>query len=667
MFGIAKEENRVMEALSSENISGHRFSVNSEVGEYLKTMPRSSGLVKIFLSNSAPFTFLPEDAVEQAANAISPARSLRGSVLFVQGKTRISSLRILHKGAAESYYEQDGRKNVREILGEGDMYGGISMLLNDGRAVRTLEVTEDTFFYLLPREIFFSLCEKYAAFRDFFTDTFGKRMLDKSYAAIIARTSAPHENALQLVNLPVQQICDRDTVVGTPDMTIRQVAERMKQENSSYMMFPAAEPQSSGIITESDLTRKVIAAGVDATHPAEEVMSVPLHTISQDAMVFEALMKMMQHNIKHLAVHDGAHHIVGILSNRELIAAQGQSPLVLLREISKAESIEDIVEQHRRLPAIVKGLINSGAVARHINRLVTTVSDAVLKKIMALTLQEMKPPPTSFAFIIMGSEGRAEQTLKTDQDNAIIFDDVSEADYPAVSQYFLDLGSQVCKRLNQVGYSYCPGDVMAQNPNWCRPLSVWMKYFLKWIYAAEPEDLLQAVIFFDFRHGYGDSQLVEALRSHLFGAIGQWAGFLRYMVENAMYFKPPLGFFRNFVVESKGEHRDSLDLKNAMTPIVDFARIYALKNGIHATNTLERLEQLHIKKILSRQEYEEIEKAYSFLMQLRIVRQLTARNQPDNFINPKRMTRIEQTTLKEIFKRIGNFQTKMSFDYLGTA
>jgi CBS domain-containing protein len=267
----------------------------------------------------------------------------------------------------------------------------------------------------------------------------------------------------------------------------------------------------------------------------------------------------------------------------------------------------------------------------------------------------------------MGSEGRAEQTLKTDQDNAIIFDDVSEADYPAVSPYFLDLGSQVCKRLNQVGYSYCPGDVMAQNPNWCRPLSVWMKYFLKWIYAAEPEDLLQAVIFFDFRHGYGDSQLVEALRSHLFGAIGQWAGFLRYMVENAMYFKPPLGFFRNFVVESKGEHRDSLDLKNAMTPIVDFARIYALKNGIHATNTLERLEQLHIKKILSRQEYEEIEKAYSFLMQLRIVRQLTARNQPDNFINPKRMTRIEQTTLKEIFKRIGNFQTKMSFDYLGTA
>lgn len=212
---------------------------------------------------------------------------------------------------------------------------------------------------------------------------------------------------------------------------------------------------------------------------------------------------------------------------------------------------------------------------------------------------------------------------------------------------------------------------MAQNPNWCQPLNVWMKYFLKWIHASEPEDLLHSSIFFDFRYGYGDRHLVDSLRDHLFGVIRQWEGFLGFMVENAMHFKPPLGIFRNFVVESKGEHRDSLNLKNAMTPIVDFARIYALRNGIHATNTLERLQQLHFKEVLSHQQFEELEKAYSYLMQLRIVRQLTAtleqKKPPDNFINPKRMTRIEQTMLKEIFKRIGSFQAKMSFEYTGTA
>jgi CBS domain-containing protein len=164
-------------------------------------------------------------------------------------------------------------------------------------------------------------------------------------------------------------------------------------------------------------------------------------------------------------------------------------------------------------------------------------------------------------------------------------------------------------------------------------------------------------------------QLVESLRDHLHGAIRGWTGFLRHMTENAMYFKPPLGFFGNFVVESKGKHRDSFDIKSAMMPIVDFARVYAIKNGVSETNTLDRLNQLREKGVLSQQEFEEIEKAYSFLLQLRFTRQVTAfadkNAKPDNFINPKRLTRIEQTTLKEIFKRVEKLQAKMGFDFIG--
>lgn len=631
----------------------------------------ASGQAKIFLSGVAPFSFLPEEAVEQAATEISMVFHPKKSVLFSQGRTRVGYLYILHKGSAERYYERSGEKSMRDILTEGDMYGGISMLINDGLSVRTLEVSEDAYFYLLPKNNFLKLCEAHEVFSEFFTDTFGKRMLDKSYAALLARTNAPPEEALQLFNQPVQQICSRATVFGTPDMTIQQVAMRMFQENSTYLMVPSEDPRTAGIITESDLTRKVIARGYDIHKPAVHVMSTPLRTIDAQSIVSEALMTMMEHDVNHLAVTNHENHIIGVLSNRELISAQWESPLLLLRKISRAESVEEIVQQHQKLPSLVKGLISSGATARNINRMITTVSDTILRKVMSFVMRETGPAPVSFAFMIMGSEGRGEQTLKTDQDNAIVFDDVTEAELPEVTPFFLDVGRRACKMLNEIGYTYCEGEVMAQNPKWCQPLSKWMTCFLQWIHAAEAEDLLQASIFFDFRCGYGDTQMVASLRDHLDGAIARWSGFLRYMTENALYFKPPLGFFRNFVVESKGEHRNAFDIKSAMTPIVDFARVYALKNGVTTTNTLDRLIQLKDQEAITQEEFDEMDKAYSFLMQLRLTRQVTAaikqNKSPDNFINPKRLTRIEQTMLKEIFKRIEKFQAKMNFDFIGIA
>ena len=212
---------------------------------------------------------------------------------------------------------------------------------------------------------------------------------------------------------------------------------------------------------------------------------------------------------------------------------------------------------------------------------------------------------------------------------------------------------------------------MARNPKWCQPLSQWKSYFSEWIHAAGAEDLLQATIFFDFRGGYGEMELIDDLREFLFETLDGWSGFFTPFSENALRLRPPIGFFKNFLVATKGKHKDTFDIKSAMTPIVDFARVYALKNSVEETNTMERLEQLRIKKILTPQEYEELEKAYGFLMQLRFVRQITAvmddKSQPDNYINPKKLTHIEQTTLKEIFKRVEKFQAKMNFDFIGIA
>jgi CBS domain-containing protein len=219
------------------------------------------------------------------------------------------------------------------------------------------------------------------------------------------------------------------------------------------------------------------------------------------------------------------------------------------------------------------------------------------------------------------------------------------------------------------GYDFCKGGIMAKNSKWCQPMSVWKKYFHSWIRTAQPEDLLQSSIFFDFRGAYGDMQMVETLRTFLFSALKGWSGFFRHLTENALHFKPPIGFFRNFVVESKGKHRNSFDIKSAMLPIVDLARIYALNHEIVETNTRERIHSLYLKKVFSAQEYNEIDKAYSFLMQLRFVRQINAvieeNTKPDNYINPKKLSRIEQKMLKEIFTRIEKFQERLEFDFTG--
>ena len=630
-----------------------------------------TGQARLFLSGIDPFTFLPEDEIEKTAKQLSRASFPKGAVLFVQGRTRLGYLYILQKGAAERYYEENGEKTMRELLSEGDIYGGISMLLNDGLSVRTMEVLEDASFCLLPISWFLDLCRKYSAFSDFFSDTFGKRMLSRSYAAIIAKTLSPQDDSLQFFNQPLSQIYARNPVFCDADMSIRDTASAMARQKSSYAFIRSSASHQVGIVTEKDFARKVIARGYPIDRPVSTIMSSPLRTISDKALVFEAMMTMMEADFQHVGVVDANDNVIGMLSNKDILSYQGQSPLFLLREIQMAPDMNQIVEKHEKVPGLVRSLIHSGATAKNVTRFITTVSDTILNKLMSMTLDEMGPPPLPFVFMIMGSEGRQEQTLKTDQDNAIVYQDPQTDVAAAVSDYFLKFGEMACDLLNQAGYDFCSGGVMAKNPKWCQPLSKWKAYFSDWIHAAEAEDLLQASIFFDFRHGFGDASLIDALRRHLFGSLKGWSGFFRHLTENALHFRPPIGFFRNFVVESKGRHRNAFDVKSAMTPIVDFARVYALSHSIAETNTLERLNQLRIRKIISLQEYEELEKAYSFLMQLRFVRQITAimddNHRPDNYINPKKLTRIEQTMLKEIFKRVEKFQAKMNFDFIGIA
>ena len=622
-----------------------------------------------FLSQVVPFSFLSESDLEVLVQDLSLIHHNAGAVLFIQGQSRVDYLYIVQKGASEIYYEQQGQKTLKGYLSEGDSYGGISMLLNNNISIRTLRVDEDSYFFALPREHFIKLCRRCPAFSEFFTDTFGKRMLDRSYAEIFARKILPKDETLHVFNVSIERLMSRDILFCRQDLPVQQAAELMRRRRCSSIFVQDNQGAYIGIVTDTDLRNRIIADGMELQTPVRNVMSSPLATIAAQMSVFEVMMEMMQRDLKHLAVVDGSAQVIGTVSSRDLLAAQGQSPLFIAREINSAISREELRAKHRQIPGLVQSLINSGAKAENVTRLISTIADAILKRLIESALEQLGPPPTRFVFMILGSEGRHEQTLKTDQDNAIIFEDVDETRLPDVHSYFLNLGETVCTWLDETGYAFCQGNIMAMNPKWCQPLSVWYEKFSQWIHSAEPENLLHSSIFFDFRGAYGEMQLIAQLRKHLFDSLTGWSGFFRHLTENALFFKPPLGFFRNFVVESKGSHRDAFDIKRAMMPVVDFARIHALKHHIPETNTQQRLHELHARGHLNDTDYDEISKAYSYLMQLRFMRQISAiieENQPpDNYINPKKLSRIEQTMLKEVFKRIENFQTKMSFEFTG--
>jgi CBS domain-containing protein len=629
----------------------------------------AAGQALHFFSGLVPINFLPEEDINRIAASISIINYPGDTMLFIQGQSKLEYLYILKKGAAERYFEENDEKTLSGMLGEGDMYGGISMLMNKGLAIRTLRVTEDSYFYILAKDIFLDICQKHEAFSDYFTDTFGKRMLDRSYAEIIAGNFRPAEIAPEFFNQPVASIVNRELVYCDYEMPIQAAAAVMSQHNSSSIFIREADGKFVGLVTDNDLRNKVTATGYDILKPVSDIMTSPLVSVSSQALIFESMMEMMQKNIKHLAIRNSKNEVVGVITNRDLLKAQGQSPFFIVREIAQARFVNQIVQVRRQVPQLIQALINTGAKAQNVTRFLTTVSDAILQKLIGFAIDEMGPPPARFVFMILGSEGRKEQTLKTDQDNAIIIEDLPAKAAEEAMDYFLSFSEKVCGWLDEIGFDFCKGGVMAKNKQWCQPLRVWKNYFKHWIHTAEPEALLQASIFFDFRAAYGDTDLIDELRSHLFESLGGWAGFFRHLTENAMFFTPPIGFFRNFLVESKGEHRDSFDIKAAMQPVVDYARIYALNNRVAETNTLGRLRELLDQKKLSAQQYQELETVYSYLMQQRFVRQVKAsieeNGKPDNYINPKKLSRIEQTTLKEIFKRIEKFQAKLSFDFTG--
>jgi len=420
----------------------------------------------------------------------------------------------------------------------------------------------------------------------------------------------------------------------------------------------AGEPV--GIVTDRDLRDRVAAPGWDGAAPVGSIMHRIAVTAKPADVCFDALLAMIRHGIHHLPVLEEG-RLRGMLTNHDLMMLQGNSPISVVREIEGQRDLAGLAHAAGKVDGLIGTLLKEGARAGNIARVITEINDQLVLRTIELVGRELGPAPVAWIWIVFGSEGRREQTFKTDQDNAIIYADPRDPEQARRAlDWFARFAPRVRDALATLGFPPCPAGFVAANPAWCRSLGDWKHTFSGWIANPDAEAVLHSLILFDFRPLRPEQDLAGELRSHLAAAIRRTPAFLGFLANQIVKNPPPLGFLHRFVVEKEGEHKDRLNLKlKAIAPIVDLARLFALEKGIPETGTLDRLRALRGLNTIVGSYGEELEQAFEFLMHLRIhhqYAQVAAGREPDNFVDPDRLSALERKTAREAFGLVAKIQ-----------
>ncbi|CAH2031421.1 DUF294 nucleotidyltransferase-like domain-containing protein [Trichlorobacter ammonificans] len=446
-------------------------------------------------------------------------------------------------------------------------------------------------------------------------------------------------------------------------------AEKMMAARKTDVLAVEGENRELvGIVTFADIRQRAVFAGLPPDTPVFRVMSAPVLTVERSAPVSEVVLLASERGIDHLVVRDDHHAVAGVVHVGDIPRAFCRSQRAIEQRIAAAGSVDELRHLFRQVVAIARPLIEQQVQAPTIGRLIAAISARITGRIFELSIDDLGTPPVAFAFVTLGSEGRREQTLETDQDNAIIYEDVPEEQAAAVREYFARLSAAVCDGLHEAGFSYCRGNVMAKNPRWCVPLSAWKSYVSAWVDTPDPQNILDVSIFFDFRPVYGSFELAEELRRQVNRVVRDKQLFFYNFAENVLGFKSAVKITGSIATE-KRENRELFDLKYAITPMVMFARIFALYKQIDATGTVERLTLLNREGVLSDRELREVLFGYGYLMQLRYRHQIAMADRglpPDNLIDIRELTDLDISLIKKIFATVTRLQSLLNQQFKKT-
>jgi CBS domain-containing protein len=617
-----------------------------------------------FLKNTMPFKELDDEALRDLALHCRIDFYPKGTRLLTYNESDITHLYLIQRGGVRAFItDDDGDIVLKDYRGVGANIGALG-IIRETKANLNIETIEDTFCYLIPRDIFKELVRNESVLSHFYLKSFSDNVVATAYTELrknkLTRRSTEE---LLLFNTKAAEL-SKPLFSVSATTSIQECGVIMARQGiGSLLVYVDEDPGSMiGIITDTDFRTKVIAEARDIREPVSSIMSSPLKTVPAGMLCFDVLLKMMTTSIHHLGVEQSG-RVTGVITSHDIMVQQGNSPYYLFKEIAAQEEFEGLYLLSEKISGLVRNIINEGAKAGDIARMLALINERILAQILTLLHRQLGPAPVRYSWLMFGSEGRIEQTFKTDQDNGIVYAEPDPDQRAEVEKYFRVFGEQATYHLLKCGYPSCPDNVMASNPQWCQSITGWKEQFRKWIEQAESHEQIGASIFFDFRHGYGTEQLAVDLRNHIITCCRQPNTIVENLGRNFLTLQAPLSFFQQFIVEQNGDHKDRLDIKlRGLAPFVDFARVLCLKYGIRRTNTLTRLKRLSAKKVVDKELYLEMVDAYELQMQLRVIHQLSqieTGKEPDDYILPEHLSDLEKRMLKDGFSVIGKMQSVM--------
>jgi CBS domain-containing protein len=607
-----------------------------------------------FLGKHPPFDELSEEALNELAQQVEVAY-YRADTNILNFAEPVQDLYVIRSGTVETY-RRTGELYNR--LSEGGVFGQMGLLMNQ-RVRFPVKAIQDTLVYCIPFEQFQEYCDRYETFADFF-ETDNSSLLRKAI-------SEHHENS-DFTSLKVKELLSRELITVPTGASIRQAAKIMTRHHVSSLLVVNQNRKDAfvleGIITDRDLRERVLAAGLTPETAVEEVMSEVMITLDDNAYVFEAMLVMLRHNIHHLPIMK-SHQPVGVLASSDLVRHESQSSILLVRSLFDLANVNELKRHSLQLPAVFVRMVKEDANSHMIGSAMAVIGLSFKQRLLELGEQEYGPPPVPYCFLALGSMARDEQLIYTDQDNAMVLDDRYRKEEH--EGYFDKLARFVSDGLAECGYAYCDGGIMATNPKWRMTLSGWKEHFRMWIDEATPQALLNSSIFFDLEGVWGKTKWAAELRHFIAARTKNNQRFLACMARNALNRKPPLGFFKEFVMEKDGQHKDSINLKRRGTaPLTDVIRVHALAVGSMSVNSFERLDDVIKSDILPNGKGADLSDALEYISMVRIrhqARQIDAGEAPDNNVHPRHLTSFERRNLKEAFQVLSNAQGFLKYRY----
>lgn len=621
--------------------------------------------IRDHLAQYPPFDNLSESLLDEVAASVAISYFKAGTTIRERDAT-IDTLYYIRSGAVEVYLH-NGRLYNR--LDEGDIFGQFDLLRNQ-RVRFPVKAIEDTLLYLIPETVFRHLCSEDNNFADF-VELSGSRLKSTVEQSL-------RDNDMSVTR--IRRLIIRMPVMIEESATVQEAARLMTDNDVSSVLLlaPARDEDSdrvftdtdgrqwhlSGMVTDKDLRERILADGASAQTPIRDITHGRLITIQSDESVNEAMLVMLRNNIQRLPVLH-RRRPVGVVHLSDIVRYETNNSAYLVSNIFNRTSVNALARLTPEIRAAFVRLVDEGASSQMIGIAMSSVGRSLMRRLIELAEAEIGPAPIPYCFMVHGSLARNDQSITTDQDNALVLHD--SFDPREHDAYFRELAQRVSDGLDACGYPYCKGGIMATNEQWRQPLSQWKRYFEAWIARPDPQRLLHSSIFFDLDAVHGEEHFVEELQDLVATRAQASPLFLAALARNALSRTPPLGLFRTFVLEQDGKHNNSINIKRrGVAPMNDVIRVHALGVGSRSQNCFERLNDIEQAGALPAGQTEKLRYALEFLSSVRLRHQADEiRNDqpPDNSIEPEHVSDADRHNLKEAFQVLSNAQKFLRFRY----